>query len=120
MRLRHVDPIRAAWSSVSRDRPVRRHGLGVWLSTNISWNLDPLLLELTRGRFSTAWPLATGVLETRGAKAGRLRRHATLYLNDGDDVIIVTSKRGLPEHPAWYHNLRKQPDVLCAGAPLLS
>jgi F420H(2)-dependent quinone reductase len=117
MRLRHVDPYERRgrlYLAIARFATTR---LGVWLSTNISWNLDPLLLKLTRGGFSTAWPLATGVLETRGAKAGRLRMHATLYLNDGDDVIIVTSKRGLPEHPAWYHNLRKQPDVLYAGTP---
>jgi hypothetical protein len=66
MGLRHVDPYERRgrlYLAIARFATIR---LGVWLSTNISWNLDPLLLKLTRGRFSTAWPLATGVLETRG------------------------------------------------------
>ena len=90
---------------------------GAWLSVNVSWTLDPYLLKLTRGRFSTAGPLATGLLESRGARTGRLRRAATLYFHDVDRVIIVASKRGEPKNPGWYYNLLKHPDVLYGGLP---
>ena len=30
---------------------------------------------------------------------------------DGDNYILVGSKGGAPEHPAWVHNLRAHPDV---------
>jgi deazaflavin-dependent oxidoreductase (nitroreductase family) len=90
---------------------------GLWLASRVSWKLDPYLLRLTGGRFSSAGPLAAAVLETRGARSGRLRRTATLYFHDGDRVTIIASKVGRPEHPAWYHNLRAHPDVLYSGVP---
>jgi deazaflavin-dependent oxidoreductase (nitroreductase family) len=90
---------------------------GGWLSVNIAWKIDPYLLRVTRGRFSTAWPLAAALLETRGARTGQPRRNATLYFHDGDRVMIIASLRGWPRHPAWYYNLRKYPDVVYGGLP---
>jgi deazaflavin-dependent oxidoreductase (nitroreductase family) len=90
---------------------------GLWLSPKVAWKLDPLLLKLTRGRFSTTGPLAAALLETRGARTGRPRRNATLYFHDGDRVTIIASKRGSPENPAWYYNLRQHPDVVYGGQP---
>ena len=84
---------------------------------NVAWRLDPHLLKLTRGRFSTTWPVAAALLETRGARTGQRRRNATLYFHDGDRVTIVASLRGWPRSPAWYHNLRKHPDVVFGGVP---
>jgi deazaflavin-dependent oxidoreductase (nitroreductase family) len=91
--------------------------LGGRLSVNVAWKLDRHLLALTRGRFSTAWPLAAALLETRGARSGRRRRTAVLYFHDGDQVVTVASLRGWPRHPAWYYNLRRHPDVLFGGSP---
>jgi deazaflavin-dependent oxidoreductase (nitroreductase family) len=91
--------------------------LGGWLSVNVAWKVDRHLLKLTRGRYSTAWPLAAALLETRGARTGRSRRNATLYFHDGDRVTIVASLRGWPRDPAWYHNLCRHPDILFGGSP---
>ncbi len=91
--------------------------LGAWIAVNIAWKLDPHLLTLTRGRFSTAGPLATALLESRGARTGQPRRNATLYFHDGDRVTIIASRRGMPKNPAWYHNLRKHRDVVFGGLP---
>jgi deazaflavin-dependent oxidoreductase (nitroreductase family) len=90
---------------------------GGWLSVNIAWNVDPHLLKLTRGRFSTAWPVAAALLETRGARTGQPRRNATLYFHDGDRVTIIASLRGRPKNPAWYYNLRKYQNVIFGGLP---
>ena len=30
---------------------------------------------------------------------------------DGERVLVVASKGGMPEHPAWYKNLVADPDV---------
>lgn len=84
---------------------------GAWLAVNLAWKIDPHLLEITRGRFSTAGPLTTALLESRGARTGQPRRNATLYFHDGDRVTIIASKRGAPKNPAWYYNLRKHPDA---------
>jgi deazaflavin-dependent oxidoreductase (nitroreductase family) len=90
---------------------------GSWLAVNVAWKLDPHLLKLTAGRFSTAGPLAAALLESRGARTGQPRRNATLYFHDGDRVTIIASKRGWPTNPAWYHNLREHPDVVYGGLP---
>jgi deazaflavin-dependent oxidoreductase (nitroreductase family) len=90
---------------------------GAWFSIHVAWKLDPFLLKLTRGRLSTAGPLATALLESRGARSGLPRRNATLYFHDGDRVTIVASKRGWPTHPAWYYNLRAHPDIVYGGLP---
>ena len=116
-KLRYVDPYKrrgrlyhlVAWFSATR--------AGAWISINIAWKLDPRLLKLTHGRLSTAGPLATALLESRGARTGRPRCNATLYFHDGDRVTIIASKRGAPENPAWYYNLRQHPDIVYAGLP---
>ena len=44
-----------------------------------------------------------------------MRRNVVIYFHDGDRVTIVASKLGLPQHPAWFHNLRADPDVTFGG-----
>ena len=88
-----------------------------WLSRRIGWKLDPVLLRLSRGRIGMALLLPTALLETQGARTGRPRRNAVIYFHDGERVTIMASKLGLPQHPAWFHNLRAHPDVKLAGRP---
>ena len=117
MSLPQVDPHRPRgrlYLAVCRFSTTR---VGIWLSQNVAWKLDPVLMRLTGGRLRSTGPLASGLLETRGARTGRLRRNATLYFHDGDRVIIIASKRGLPEHPSWYYNLRAHPNVTFGGTP---
>jgi deazaflavin-dependent oxidoreductase (nitroreductase family) len=86
-----------------------------WVSRQVAWRLDPLLLRLTGGRLGTGLALPTALLETRGARTGQPRRNGVIYFHDADRVTIVASKLGLPEHPAWFHNLRAHPDVKLGG-----
>ena len=51
------------------------------------------------------------LLDHVGAKSGVKRTAPLLYIRDGDDVVIVASKGGFPKHPAWFHNLRANPDT---------
>lgn len=53
----------------------------------------------------------TLLLTTKGRKSGVLRRTALIYGRDGDDLIIVASKGGAPDHPLWYLNLASDPAV---------
>lgn len=34
------------------------------------------------------------------------------YLPDGDSIAVVGSVGGADPHPAWYHNLRANPEVI--------
>lgn len=116
-KLRYVDPNKRrgrVYRAVCRFSTSRA---GLWLAEKVAWKVDPLLLSLTRGRFSSAGPVASALLVTRGARTGRPRRNATLYFHDGDRVTIIASKQGRRENPAWYYNLREHPDVTFGGLP---
>jgi F420H(2)-dependent quinone reductase len=51
------------------------------------------------------------LLDNVGAKSGKKRTNALGYIQDGGDYVVVASKGGWPKHPAWYHNLRANPDT---------
>src|SRR6516165_1100935 len=51
------------------------------------------------------------LLTTTGAKSGQRRTTPTMFLRDGDRLLIFASKAGAPSNPAWYHNLRAHPQV---------
>jgi deazaflavin-dependent oxidoreductase (nitroreductase family) len=115
--LRHVDPLAPrgrlyrAWARLLGTRVMG------WLSRVFGWKLDPHLMRLSGGRLGFAMGLPTAVLETRGARTGELRRNVLIYFHDGDRVTIMPSKAGAPEHPAWFHNVRANPDVTFGDQP---
>ena len=51
------------------------------------------------------------LLDHVGAKSGRRRTSPLVYVEDGDNLALVASKGGHPRHPAWYHNLRANPET---------
>ena len=51
------------------------------------------------------------LVTTKGAKTGKESVIPVAYTKDGDNFIIVASKGGAPENPAWYHNLLTHPEV---------
>jgi proline iminopeptidase len=51
------------------------------------------------------------VLTTTGRKTGEPRTVPLIYGLEGDNPVIVASKGGAPEHPGWYRNLAKTPEV---------
>ena len=51
------------------------------------------------------------LLDHVGARSGEERTAVLLYVEDGADLVIVASKGGHPRHPAWFHNLRANPDT---------
>jgi deazaflavin-dependent oxidoreductase (nitroreductase family) len=53
----------------------------------------------------------TLILTTTGRKTGEARDNALIYGMTGEDPMIVASRGGTPRHPAWYLNLRDEPDV---------
>lgn len=68
--------------------------------------IDRWLHRLTGGRWqlgSVALPML--VLTVRGRRSGRVRETSLLYVPDGEEVLVVGSNFGRPEHPAWSHNL---------------
>jgi deazaflavin-dependent oxidoreductase (nitroreductase family) len=101
---------RTRWERIFE--PLAQTKAGAWLAINVANRIDRVLLPLSRGRISISGPgIPVGRLTSTGAKSGKTRHTPLLYLADGDRVVLVASKGGSPKHPAWYHNVRANPDV---------
>jgi deazaflavin-dependent oxidoreductase (nitroreductase family) len=53
----------------------------------------------------------TLILTTTGRHSGDARSSPLIYTEHGEDYVVVASKGGAEEHPAWYLNLTEQPEV---------
>lgn len=87
---------------------------GAWLLSRTAHHLDRLLMRLTGGRLSTSELLAgapTIQLTTIGARSGKERTVPVMGFPDGENRILFASNWGAQRHPAWYHNLRANPEV---------
>jgi F420H(2)-dependent quinone reductase len=73
------------------------------------------LYRLSRGKIGghlPGWPAARILLlDHTGARTGVRRTSPLMYHQDGDVVAVVASKAGQPTHPAWFHNLKANPDT---------
>ncbi|HEV2999914.1 MAG TPA: nitroreductase family deazaflavin-dependent oxidoreductase [Solirubrobacteraceae bacterium] len=87
---------------------------------NALWKVIPRLVSVhtaayraTRGAIGHRVPFGPPMLllDHVGAKSGTRRTTPLVYVADGDDLVLVASKGGYPKHPAWYHNLRANPDT---------
>src|SRR3954469_4472638 len=85
--------------------------LGGKLFISVFPEIDRRLIPLTRGRLSTGLGQPIVLLHTRGARSGVERTSPLLATKQGEEIVLVASKAGAPEHPAWLHNVRANPDV---------
>lgn len=97
----------------------RRERTGAWLAERrvVTWYLvnvgrvvDPFLMRISKGRFNSTGTNQVVVLTHTGRKSGLERTTPLVYFTDGDDVILIASKGGAPEHPIWYLNLQATPE----------
>lgn len=84
---------------------IRDH-LQRYLSTN---GEDGHLWDATLGGGTGLVP--TLVLTTTGRKSGRPLTLPLIYGRAGDSYVVIASKGGAPQHPAWYLNLAANPEV---------
>jgi deazaflavin-dependent oxidoreductase (nitroreductase family) len=84
---------------------------GGWMFVNVLPAIDRPLLRVSHGRLSTGMGQTYVLLHARGAKSGAERTVPLLGTKFGDSILLVASKAGATEHPAWFHNVRANPDV---------
>jgi deazaflavin-dependent oxidoreductase (nitroreductase family) len=66
----------------------------------------------TDGEVGYIWNgVPTLLLTTTGRTSGNPTTTPLIFGRDGDDYVIVASQGGAPEHPGWYRNLVKTPEV---------
>ena len=95
--------------------------LGTRLAMAISTRVDPVLLRISRGRISTGIAFPVVLLSVIGRRSGLRRTVPLVYFTEGESVILIASSFGRPRHPAWYLNIRANPEVtLTAGGVVAS
>jgi deazaflavin-dependent oxidoreductase (nitroreductase family) len=92
-------------SWAARQRPV------TWFLVNVGNTIDPYLMRASGGRLKTTISAPTVLLTHTGAKSGKKRTTPLAYFTDDDGVILIASRGGHADHPAWYHNLSANPEV---------
>lgn len=80
------------------------------------WRWHPRIYRVSRGRLlGRLAGLPVLLLETLGRRSGARRCNALTYLpwstERGEAWVVVASLLGEPRHPAWYLNLRADPEV---------
>jgi proline iminopeptidase len=72
----------------------------------------------TGGKVGHEWREGSTILllTTTGRTSGEKRTTPLIYAADGARYVIVASKGGAPDHPGWYKNLDKTPEVVRARA----
>lgn len=78
-----------------------------------SWVADHIQKYVeTDGEQGHIWNgVPTLLLTTKGRKTGELRRTALIYGKHGSSYLVVASKGGADDAPAWYLNLSANPEV---------
>jgi deazaflavin-dependent oxidoreductase (nitroreductase family) len=87
---------------------------GVYLGPR-STKIHVALYRRTGGRFGghlPGWPEARVLLlDHVGARSGGRRTSPLMYHEEGDVVAVAASKAGQPTNPAWFYNLKANPDT---------
>src|ERR1700759_5772944 len=55
------------------------------------------------------------ILHTVGAKSGEPRTNIMMYQADGEQYLVFASYAGADQNPAWYWNLKANPDARIEG-----
>ena len=53
----------------------------------------------------------TLILTTTGRRSGKPQTLPLIFGQSGKDYVIIASKGGAPDHPAWYLNLLAHPEI---------
>jgi deazaflavin-dependent oxidoreductase (nitroreductase family) len=68
--------------------------------------------QATDGEEGHDWQgTVTLLLTTTGRRSGKERTTPLIYQPEGDAYLVVASKGGAEEPPAWYLNLQENPEV---------
>jgi deazaflavin-dependent oxidoreductase (nitroreductase family) len=92
--------------------------LMIWLTKNVPWlpglivKLQRVVYDLTRGRLmNTIEGQPICVVTMKGARSGKIYKWPLMYVPYEDGVLLVASKGGADTNPAWYYNLRANPEI---------
>jgi proline iminopeptidase len=114
------NPLRPPVASSSGPGRERRYALGGSKEATPMSEADNLFgdehvrrYRETAGKVGHDWREGSTILllTTTGRTSGEKRTTPLIYAVDGPRYVIIASKGGAPDHPGWYKNLDKTPDV---------
>ena len=83
----------------------------LWPSVN-DWNQQVMEeFRANGGKVAQFGDAPLAILHTVGAKSGEVREKPLVCLVDGERLVIFASKAGAPNNPAWFHNLKANPEI---------
>ena len=113
MRIPNVQPGNSlAHRMVAR---IARSAFGIRMIRKVGPYIDPPLIKLTGGRISSVIPFPALLLSHTGARSGVTRTTPLVYFTDAGRVIVIASNFGALTNPAWYHNIKANPEVTLIG-----
>jgi deazaflavin-dependent oxidoreductase (nitroreductase family) len=90
-----------------------RSRVGGWMFVNVFTHVDRFLLGKTNGRLSVGlgsrFNKDVVLLGCTGARSGLKREVPLLSTPVDGELVLIASKAGAPEHPAWFGNLKANP-----------
>jgi len=110
VRIPPVDPTKPRRIRSALVEPFARSEAGRWWLINVAPKLDRAIFRLSGGRF-TSIPARILFLTHMGARSGEKRENPLTYFTDGEDLIVMASNYGRERHPAWYYNVKANPEV---------
>jgi len=79
---------------------------------NLLPRANVIVYRLSNGRFGgKVQDLPVLILHTVGRKSGKARQSPLLYIQAGDDYMVVGSRGGSDAPPAWWLNLQATPEA---------
>ncbi|HEU0206089.1 MAG TPA: nitroreductase/quinone reductase family protein [Pseudolysinimonas sp.] len=74
------------------------------------WN-DKMIAEFREGDGTTGqFGRGLVIMHTIGARSGQERLIPVVSMRSDNGWLVMASAAGAPQHPGWYHNLKKHPE----------
>jgi deazaflavin-dependent oxidoreductase (nitroreductase family) len=106
-----VDPTKRLSRYQKLMHAIGMSSVGRWYGIHVSSHVDPPLMRLTRGRVATTFFFPLVLVTAKGRKSGEPRTVPLVYFTQGEEVILTASSFGRAKHPAWYLNMKANPEV---------
>ncbi len=98
--------------TTTMDTTTRQWGRGMRMVGRLGAALHRGLYRASGGKVGgSVQGVPVALLTTRGRRSGREYTWPICYLQEGEGVLLVGSAGGNPRNPAWYHNLRADPNI---------
>lgn len=78
----------------------------------MGWNDDVITQFRQSKGTENYWGPKLIVMHTVGARSGQRHLAPVVGFRNADGWRVVASKGGAPENPAWFHNLRANPQIV--------